>query len=128
MATPSAPPALALRARLLIGGQWVDGVETFAVTDKFTGEVIGHADRASRAQVDAAVAAAEQSFAATTLDATARYTLLRTACDLIETRRAELVRILTAEDRVPDHRHRQRGDARHPDAAHRRRRRQASGR
>lgn len=101
MATPSAPPALALRARLLIGGQWVDGVETFAVTDKFTGEVIGHADRASRAQVDAAVAAAEQSFATTTLDATARYTLLRRACDLIETRRAELVRILTAETGFP---------------------------
>jgi acyl-CoA reductase-like NAD-dependent aldehyde dehydrogenase len=99
---PSSPSrALALRARLLIGGAWVDGSETFDVTDKYTGEVIGQADRASRAQVDAAVAAAHRSFETTRLDATERYTLLRKAGDLIERRRDELVRILAAETGFP---------------------------
>ena len=72
------------RARLLIGGAWVDGADTFPVIDKFTGAVIGHADRASREQVDAAVAAAHASFEPTRLDAYERYTILRRACDLIE--------------------------------------------
>jgi hypothetical protein len=31
---------------LLIGGEWVDGVESFPVSDKYSGEVNGHADRA----------------------------------------------------------------------------------
>ena len=33
------------RAKLLIGGAWVAGTETFQVTDKFSGAVIGEADR-----------------------------------------------------------------------------------
>jgi succinate-semialdehyde dehydrogenase/glutarate-semialdehyde dehydrogenase len=90
-----------LRARLLIGGVWTEGIETFTVTDKFTGEVIGHADRASHEQVDAAVAAAQRSFESTTLDAQERYQVLRRAGDLIETRRAELVQTLTAETGFP---------------------------
>ena len=44
----AAPPAALGRARLLIGGEWVSGVETFPVFDKFTGARIGDADRASR--------------------------------------------------------------------------------
>ena len=51
-------PPLDLRARLLIDGAWTDGFETFDVTDKYTGERIGCADRASRAQVETAVGAA----------------------------------------------------------------------
>jgi acyl-CoA reductase-like NAD-dependent aldehyde dehydrogenase len=95
-------PAVALRrARLLIDGKWVEGTETFPVTDKFSGEVIGHADRASREQVDAAVAAAHRSFETTTLDPHERYTILRRACDLIEARRAELARTITAEAGFP---------------------------
>src|SRR5438128_946744 len=57
-----ASEAVAQRAKLLIGGQWVAGSETFPVTDKFSGAVIGEADRASRDQVAAAVAAARRSF------------------------------------------------------------------
>lgn len=100
MARPTSP-ALALRARLLIDGQWVDGAETFPVTDKYTGEVIGLADRASRQQVAAAVAAAHRSFEAHRLDATERYALLRRAGDAIERRRDELVQVLTAETGFP---------------------------
>jgi succinate-semialdehyde dehydrogenase/glutarate-semialdehyde dehydrogenase len=101
VATLHAAPAALLRARLLIAGQWVDGQETFAVTDKFTGETIGHADRASREQVDAAVAAAHRSFEATRLDPSTRYDLLRRAGDLIERRRHELAQTITAETGFP---------------------------
>ena len=101
MATQHAPAAALLRARLLIDGQWVDGQDTFAVTDKYTGELIGHADRASREQVDAAVAAAHRSFESTRLDPSARYDLLRRAGDLIDKRRDELARTITAETGFP---------------------------
>ena len=89
------------RARLLIGGDWVDGVETFAVVDKFSGAVMGHADRASREQVDRAVAAAHRSFQTVRLDAQERYIILRKAGDLIEKRRAELAATITAEAGFP---------------------------
>lgn len=102
MTTHLAKSDLALgRARLLIGGEWTEGVETFPVADKFSGEIIGHADRASREQVDAAVAAAHQSFETTRLDAQERYAVLRRACDLIERRRAQLARTITAEAGFP---------------------------
>lgn len=89
------------RARLLIDGSWVEGAETFPVTDKYSGEVIGHADRASREQVDAAVAAAQRSFETNPLEPYARYTVLRRACDLIDARREELARTITAEAGFP---------------------------
>lgn len=92
---------LDLRARLLIDGVWTDGFETFDVTDKYTGERIGCADRASRAQVETAVGAAARSFRANPLDAQARYAILRRAGDLIERRRDELVGVLTAETGFP---------------------------
>lgn len=97
----SAPAPLDLRARLLIDGAWVDGAETFDVFDKFTGERIGCADRATREQVSAAVAAAERSFQATRLDAPERYAIMRRVGDGLERRRDELVRILTAETGFP---------------------------
>ena len=37
--------------RLLIGGEWVSGAETFPVKDKFTGETVAQAHKPSRAQV-----------------------------------------------------------------------------
>lgn len=101
MTAPAVPSPLGLRARLLIDGVWTDGSETFDVTDKYTGEVIGRADRASREQVAAAVAAAHRSFGATALDATERYAILRRVCDGLEQRRDEIVRVLTAETGFP---------------------------
>lgn len=97
----SAPAPLDWRARLLIDGAWVDGAETFDVFDKFTGERIGCADRATREQVSAAVAAAERSFQTTRLDAPERYAIMRRVGDGLERRREELVRILTAETGFP---------------------------
>jgi succinate-semialdehyde dehydrogenase/glutarate-semialdehyde dehydrogenase len=89
------------RARLLIGGDWVDGVDSFPVSDKYSGELIGHAERASRDQVDAAVAAADESFRTHRLDAYDRFTILRRAGDLVEQRRAELASTITAEAGFP---------------------------
>lgn len=97
----SAPAPLDLRARLLIDGAWVDGAETFDVFDKFTGQRIGCADRATHAQVRAAVAAAERSFQTTRLDAPERYAIMRRVGDGLERRRDELVRVLTAETGFP---------------------------
>ena len=49
------------RAKLLIAGDWVAGVRTFDVFDKFNGDLIGHGECASEAQVHTAVAAAKQA-------------------------------------------------------------------
>lgn len=89
------------RARLFVGGDWTDGTEQFPVVDKYSGETIGYADRASREQVDAAVAAAHASFLQTRLDPTERYTILRRASDLIERRREELAQTIVAEAGFP---------------------------
>lgn len=79
----------------------MDGSEAVPVFDKFSGQLIGHADRASHEQVDAAVAAAHASFQSVKLDAQQRYAILRRACDLIEARRAELAATITAEAGFP---------------------------
>jgi acyl-CoA reductase-like NAD-dependent aldehyde dehydrogenase len=89
------------RARLLIGGRWVEGVDQVPVYDKFSGKLLGHADRASHDQVEAAVAAAHHSFETVKLDAQERYGILRRVCDLIEQRRAELASTITAEAGFP---------------------------
>jgi succinate-semialdehyde dehydrogenase/glutarate-semialdehyde dehydrogenase len=100
MATAVVETALR-RARLLIGGRWVEGVDQMPVHDKFSGTLLGYADRASREQVDAAVAAAHHSFQTVKLDAQERYGILRRVCDLIEQRRGELASTITAEAGFP---------------------------
>jgi acyl-CoA reductase-like NAD-dependent aldehyde dehydrogenase len=89
------------RARLLIGGRWVAGADTAQVLDKFTGAVIGDVDRASRAQVAEAVAAAKHSFERAALEPYDRYRILLRVADLIESRRDELVRLIVAEAGFP---------------------------
>ncbi len=89
------------RVKLLIDGAWTSGVDTFEVVDKFSGETIGVADRASREQTDAAVASARRSFEKTRLDPQARYRMLMKAADLIESRRELLARTIVAEAGFP---------------------------
>src|SRR3982750_1453830 len=101
MPTPPVIETALRRARLLIGGAWVEGAEQLPVSDKFSGALLGHADRASREQVDAAVAAAHHSFQTVKLDAQERYGILRRVCDLIEQRRGELAATITAEAGFP---------------------------
>jgi acyl-CoA reductase-like NAD-dependent aldehyde dehydrogenase len=88
-------------ARLLIGGEWVRGVDSFAVHDKFTGTVIARCERASREQVDAAVAAARRSFEEVRLTAFERYEILARASRLIAERGELLARTIVAESGFP---------------------------
>jgi acyl-CoA reductase-like NAD-dependent aldehyde dehydrogenase len=90
------------RSRLFVDGAWVDGAAgTRPVLDKYRGEVIGAVDQASREQVDAAVAAARQSFERTVLDPQQRYTLLMKTASLLEQHRAEFAALITAEGGMP---------------------------
>jgi succinate-semialdehyde dehydrogenase/glutarate-semialdehyde dehydrogenase len=89
------------RAKLLIGGGWVDGDEAaFPVLDKFSGATVGRCERASLAQVDAAVAAARRSFAATRQDPFDRYRMLLATSDLLMADRDALARTITAESGI----------------------------
>jgi len=101
IATPPGPAVALRRARLLIDGVWTEGPETFPVVDKYSGALIGHADRASHDQVRAAVGAAERSFHTAPLDPSQRFEILRRACDVIERRRTELADTITAEAGFP---------------------------
>jgi succinate-semialdehyde dehydrogenase/glutarate-semialdehyde dehydrogenase len=89
------------RARLLIAGEWTSGPGTFTVFDKFSGDAIGEADRASREQVAAAVDAARTSFETVRLDPYDRYRILFRTSELIEKHRDELVRTIVAEAGFP---------------------------
>ena len=93
-------PALQ-QARLLIDGKWVDGIDSFAVVDKFSGVVVGRGQRASRDQVDAAVAAAQRSFDTVKLDAYERYRILMKAAELITARKQLLADTIVAEAGFP---------------------------
>ncbi len=88
-------------ARLLINGEWTEGAKTYPVFDKFSGELIGHADCASRDQVAAAVASAQRSFQTIKLDAYQRYEILSRAAQLIESRREEIIQTIIAEAGFP---------------------------
>src|SRR5262245_55750503 len=95
-------PGVALRrVRRLVAGAWIEGNEQFPVFDKFSGEIIDHADRASREQVDAAIAAAHESFTRHPLDASERYRILRRASDIVDGRRDELARTIVSEAGFP---------------------------
>lgn len=89
------------RARLFIGGRWVDGVGDVQVFDKFTGNVIGQAAVASREQVDDAIAGAHRSFETVRLDPHRRFQILSRAAVLLEARRDELVETIVAEGGMP---------------------------
>ena len=97
----SVPTLAARRAKLLIGGQWAEGAATFPVFDKFSGEQIGEADRASREQVDAAVQSAHRSFQTHALDPYERFRILAKAAELIEQKRSVLAKTIVDEAGFP---------------------------
>ncbi len=88
-------------AQLLIGGQWTKGVDTFAVLDKFNGATIARCERASKEQVDAAVAAARRSFEEKRLAPYERYEILIRASQLIIERGELLAKTIVAEAGFP---------------------------
>jgi acyl-CoA reductase-like NAD-dependent aldehyde dehydrogenase len=89
------------RAKLLIGGRWVEGAESYDVFDKFTGEVIGSADCASKTQVRDAVLTAKLAFETNKLFAYERYQILLRTAELLERRREEIIETIIAEAGFP---------------------------
>jgi acyl-CoA reductase-like NAD-dependent aldehyde dehydrogenase len=86
---------------LFIDGHWVKGAETFPVRDKFSGALVGVAERATKEQVDAAVAAALRSFNEVKLEPYERYRLLSKAASIIEERRELIAQTIVAEAGFP---------------------------
>jgi hypothetical protein len=97
-------------AQLLIGGQWTQGIDRFAVLYKCNGETIAHCERASKEQVDEAVAAARRSFEEKKLTPYERYEILMRASELILERGDLLAETIVAEAGFL-HRRRERGPA-----------------
>lgn len=93
--------ALGWRAPLLIGGEWIESTPADRVFNKFTGELIGEVARATRAQVDEAVAAAKQSFEREHLDGQRRYQVLHDTALLIDEHRREFVDRIVSEAGFP---------------------------
>ncbi len=89
------------RAKLLIGSEWLQGESSFEVFDKTTQALIGHAEAASRKQVDAAVDAAHTAFERNTLEPWDRYRILCRVAELIDKHRAEFCALIAAEAGFP---------------------------
>jgi succinate-semialdehyde dehydrogenase/glutarate-semialdehyde dehydrogenase len=95
-------PRLSTRRRRPCRGTWRHGdAGQVDVFDKYSGAVIGRAERASRAQVDAAIASAQRSFANTPLDAQQRFEWMRRTAALVEQHKAELAALICAEGGLP---------------------------
>jgi acyl-CoA reductase-like NAD-dependent aldehyde dehydrogenase len=88
--------------KLLIGGKLVDGDATLEVVNPATEAVLATCARASKAQLDQAVAAAKAAFpawSATPIEA--RRQLLLAIADVIQANLADLARLLTQEQGKP---------------------------
>ncbi len=84
-------------APLLIAGQWVDGVGTMPLHDKFTGAHVADVAIADAAQVDGAIAALEDAFRRGPPPPAARADALMRASALIEERRNDLIETIVTE-------------------------------
>ena len=85
---------------MLINGEWIATGEAGAmeVVNPATGAVIGHCPKASPGQLDAALKAADDAFAAWSRTSGAeRYAILRRAADLLRERAPAIARVITAE-------------------------------
>jgi succinate-semialdehyde dehydrogenase/glutarate-semialdehyde dehydrogenase len=85
---------------MFIGGQWIADGEagTMAVVNPATGAVIGQCPKASAAQLDAALKAADDAFPAWSRTTGAeRHAVLRRAADLMRERAEDIARVITAE-------------------------------
>ncbi len=88
--------------KLLIGGKLVDGAQTMPVINPATEEAFATCPRASKAQLDEAVAAAKAAFPAWSAKPIAeRKKVLLAIADVIEKNAGELARLLTQEQGKP---------------------------
>lgn len=86
--------------KMHINGEWIAGGEagSMDVINPATGQVIGQCPKASPAQLDAALAAADEAFVTWSKTPGAeRYTILRRAADLLRERAPDIARAVTAE-------------------------------
>jgi succinate-semialdehyde dehydrogenase/glutarate-semialdehyde dehydrogenase len=97
----STTAAVRWRAPLFLNGAWAEGGDSFPVFDKFTGDEIGVAARATRDQLDAAVRGARASFERERLDGQRRYQVLHDTAGLIAARRTDFVDRIVAEAGFP---------------------------
>jgi acyl-CoA reductase-like NAD-dependent aldehyde dehydrogenase len=84
-------------SQLLIGGDWVDGESSQALTDKYHGKEYGRMAVASPAQVTAAVDGALAGFKASTLSPYERYRILLEAARIVESRMPMLIDLMRDE-------------------------------
>ncbi|MRX37484.1 NAD-dependent succinate-semialdehyde dehydrogenase [Aminobacter sp. MDW-2] len=90
--------------RLFIDGEWRDGVEglTIDVLDPATGEVIGKVAHATRADLDAALAAVDRGFKVwSATSAFERSKLMRKAADILRERAGQIAVMMTREQGKP---------------------------
>ena len=86
--------------QMLINGEWTTAGEagTMEVVNPATGAVIGHCPKASKAQLDAALKAADDAFAGwSRTPGPDRHTILRRAADLLRERALDIAAVVTAE-------------------------------
>lgn len=86
--------------KMLINGEWIAAGEAGAmdVVNPATGAVIGQCPKASPAQLDAALKAADDAFAGwSTTPGAERHAILRRAADLLRTRAPAIASVVTAE-------------------------------
>lgn len=89
------------RYALLIDGQLHHGEQSDAVLDPATEQTVGHAPRASRAHVDAAVAAAQSAFAGWAADPQARRNALALAASVVRENTQALAELISREQGRP---------------------------
>ena len=90
--------------RLFIAGEWRDAADsrTLAVLNPATGKEIGRVAHAGRADLDAALAAAQKGFETwRDMTAAARSKIMRGAAGLLRERAGEIARVLTQEQGKP---------------------------
>lgn len=85
--------------RNLIGGEWVDGDAVPNINPSDTNDVVGHYARATKADAEAAIAAAKAAFPGWSRSGLMeRHAILRKAADEIIARKDEIGRLLAREE------------------------------
>jgi len=88
-------------AQLLIGGHWVDGRQTEQIRHRYSGAALGTMQVAGIEHVAQAVAGAASAFREIELLPSERYLILSRAAELVYERRAELMKLVSAETGFP---------------------------
>jgi succinate-semialdehyde dehydrogenase/glutarate-semialdehyde dehydrogenase len=84
-------------SRNLIGGKWAEGETSFAVHDKFSGEIMAEIQQPSRDQIAEAVRLASKAAAGLVPEPVDRAAVLNRAAELVAGNRQRFVEIMSAE-------------------------------